>query len=155
MDEDSHCRRQVVNTMEIAFDEGAEVPQAGVDLLEGLGQVILVLRGLLAFGVVQPRAAESGQVFIVGAGPVAAVDPVGEGLIHRGQRRYDPRGRVCVLDVVAQVLELFFLRVEVRLEIGVSEHGFDTGVEVVVLHELVVEVERDGKPVGDSALREA
>ena len=30
MDEDSHCRRQVVNAMKVAFDEGAEVPQAGV-----------------------------------------------------------------------------------------------------------------------------
>ena len=75
--------------------------------------------------------------------------------MHRGQRRGDPGGRVRVLDRLAQLLELVLLGVEVRLEIGARQQGLDAGVEIVELHELVVEVERDRKPVGHGPRRKA
>ena len=153
MHQDPHRGRQVIDAVEVAFGEGAEVPQAGVHLLEGFGEVLLVLLVLLGLGVVQSRAVKAGKVLVVGAGPVAAIDPLGKRLIHLGQRRDYPLGRLGILNVLAQLFEFGFLGVEVRLEIEVRQHGFDASVKAVVLHELVIEIERDGEPAGDRPLQ--
>ena len=74
--------------------------------------------------------------------------------MHGGQRVEDPLGRVRVLDVVAQVVEQVVLDVEVRLETLVGQHLLDPVMEPVGPHELVVEMEWDGKSVGHGAFRE-
>ena len=104
---------------------------------------------------VQPRAAEAGQVLVVGAGPVAQRLPLGVGGVHALERFDDPLGRLPFLDLLAQLLELVLLGVEVRLEVRVGQHLLDVVVEAVVLHELVVEVERHREPVGHGPVREA
>ena len=149
MHQHPHLGRQVIDAIKVAFGEGAEVPQAGEHPLEGLVDAILLgLLGILGLGVVQPRAVETRQIFVVGAGPVAQGLPFGKRRVHRGQRVDDPLGRVRVLDVVAQIVEHVILSFEVRLEILVGQHGFDAGIEIVGLHELVIEIERDREPVG-------
>ena len=61
MHQHSHRRREVVDPVELALGEGAEVPHAGEDLLERLvDPVLLRLTRLLSLGVVKPRAAEAG-----------------------------------------------------------------------------------------------
>ena len=155
VDEDGHGRGEVVDAVELALGEGAEVPEAGVHLLEGLGEVILVLARFLALGVVEPRPVEARQVLVVGAGAVTTVDALIERLIHFDDRIDDPLRGLSLLDGLAQILELLLLLVEVRLEKGLRQHVPDVVVEAVVLHELVVEIEGDGEAVGDRPLRKA
>ena len=69
--------------------------------------------------------------------------------MHLGQGVDDPLGRGRVLDSVAQIVEHIVLDLEVRLEVGVSQHGSNAGIEIVGLHELVVEIKRYRKPVGN------
>ena len=72
MHQHPHLGRHVIDAMEIAFGEGAEGPQAGEHPLEGLVDAVLHrLIGVLGLGVVQTRAVEPRQVFVVGARPVA------------------------------------------------------------------------------------
>ena len=72
--------------------------------------------------------------------------------MHLLQGLGHPLWRVGVFDGVAQLLELFLLDIEVRLEPWVGEHGFDAGGEPVLLHEPVIEGERHREPVGDGAV---
>ena len=59
-------------------------------------------------------------------------------MIHSGALR--------ILDVVAQIIEHVILGFEVRLEIFVGQHVFQCRViEIVGLHELVVEIERESR----------
>ena len=153
--QDPHRGRQVVDAVEVAFDEGAEVPETGVHLLEGLGEILLVLARLLALGVVETGPAEPRQILVVGAGAVAPVDALGERLIHLDNRIDDPLRGLGILDGLAQLVELLLLVGEVRLEARLCQHGFDAGVEVVVLHEFVVKIEGDREPVGDGPVRKA
>ena len=74
--------------------------------------------------------------------------------MHRGQRGLYPVRRLRLLDLFAQLLELVHLGVVVGLEVGVGQHLLDIVVELFVLHELVVEVERHGEPVRDGPRRE-
>ena len=148
VDQDAHRGRQVINAMKVALGEGAEGPQTGEHLFQRLGQVILVFVRLLALRVVKPRTVEPGQIFVVGAGSVAPMDARAERFVQRCDRRDDPFWRLCVLDVIAQFLERIHLCIEARLEIFISQHGLDAGIEIIGLHELVVEVERYRKPVG-------
>ena len=70
MHEHPHRGFLVVDAVEVAFGERPEVPQAGVHLLEGLGEVVLVFTGLLALGVVQSRAIVFWPAFPVGSGRI-------------------------------------------------------------------------------------
>ena len=112
MHQHPHLCRQVIDAMELPFGEGAEGPQAGEHLFEGFGEGLLV--GMLGLGVVQPRAVEPGQVFVVGARPIAQGLPFGKRRVHGGQGVDDPLRGLCILDVVAQVIEHVILGVEVR-----------------------------------------
>ena len=108
-----------------------------------------VSSGMLGLGVVQARAVEPRQIFVVGARPVAQGLPFGICRVHGGQGIDDPLRRLRVLDVVAQIIKPVILDLEVRLEVLVCQHGFNAGIEIVGLHELVVEIKRDRKPVGN------
>ena len=55
----------MVDPVERTLLKGAEVPQAGVDLLDRFLEVPLVR--VMRERVVQARAAEAGEVFVVGA----------------------------------------------------------------------------------------
>ena len=152
MHQDPHRGLQVVDAMEVAFRECAEVPQAGVHLFEGFGDAIFLgLVGMLGLGVVQARAVEPRQIFVVGARPITQRGLHGKRRVHRGQRRGHPLGRRRGLDGFAQLLELGLLGVEVRLKIGVGQHLVDVVIEPAVGHELVVEIERHREPVGDGS----
>ena len=154
MDQHPHRRRQVIDAMEVAFDEGAEVPQAGPHLFEGFGNAILLgLLGMLGLRGVEPRPVEPRQVFVVGARPVAQGLPFGICRVHGGQGVDDPLGCLRILDVVAQIIEHVILDLEVRLEVFVCQHGSNAGIEVVGFHELVVEIEWDRESVGDGPRR--
>ena len=98
MDQDAHRGGPMIDAIKVAFDEGAEVPQAGVHFLERLGKVIRVLNGPLALRVIKPRTVEPGQVLVVSAGTVTPVDARGEPLIHLHDRVNDPLGGLRVLD---------------------------------------------------------
>ena len=68
----AHDYGGVVNPMEVPFQEGTVVPQAGPDLLDGLvdaffGRLVRVL----GLGRIQTGSAEGGQVFVIGAGTIA------------------------------------------------------------------------------------
>ena len=102
MHQHAHGRGQVVDAVELPFREGAEVPQAGVGLLQGLvDPVFHGLAGLLGLGVVEAGAVEARQVLVVGAGPVAQRLPLRVRRVHRGQRVDDPLGRVGAPDLLA------------------------------------------------------
>ena len=103
MHQHPHLGRQVIDAIKVAFGEGAEVPQAGVHLLEGLIDAVLIgLVGMLGLGVVQPRAVEPGQILVVGAGPVAQGLPFGICRVHCGQGVDDPLWGLRVFDGFAQ-----------------------------------------------------
>jgi hypothetical protein len=55
----------VINAIELAFLHGPEIPEAGENLLDGLGKMSFV--GSMGAGIVKPRSTESRQVFVVGA----------------------------------------------------------------------------------------
>ena len=79
MDQHGHRGVQVIDAMEVAFGERAEVPEAGVDLPDALAHVAFI--GMLRARVVEARAAEAGQVFVVGAGAAADRCSHGEGFL--------------------------------------------------------------------------
>ena len=133
--------------------------RAGERLLEGLGYVLPVLTRLLTLGVVQSGAVESGQVLVVGAGAIPAVQSLAElriePRVHVPDGLKHPVRHVHVLDVPPERPEHIPLDTQVRLEFRVSEHGPDTLMEPVVLHELVVETERDGETARDRTWAES
>ena len=70
--EDAHEHGGVVNPVEVAFQKGAVIPQAGPDALDGLVDAVFGgLVRILGLGTVQSGAIEGRQVFIVRAGSVA------------------------------------------------------------------------------------
>ena len=174
----THRGGQMVDSMILTLDKSAEVPEAGEDLLHGfVDTLVLGLTLLLGVGVVQPCAAETRQILVVGAGAVAQRAPLRGYLgVHGGQRVDHPLRTFGFLDHFPEVIQHLILDLEVRLESGMNQDRLD-GVNQLraggqresvlfgalaftehllrgqggVVHELVVEVERDGEPLGHRA----
>ena len=154
VDQHAHGRGEMVDAIEVTLLIGPIRPQARPDLFHALGHVSLV--GMVRVGIVQTRAVELGQVFIVGAG-TASQRRVGVELfmqvleaLHHPHRQY------------ALLADLFSKRVQgghpvrrVRLEIWILDHELRHRVQVVVLHEGIVKIEGHGKSRGGHARRQA
>ena len=85
MHQHSHRCRHVIDAMEFAFGERAEVPQAGIHLFERLGDAVLLgLVGMLGFGVVEASAVKPG------AGPRCRCWTGSETRSQQGRTRASP-----------------------------------------------------------------
>ena len=153
MDEHGHRGTQMIDAVEVAFGEGAEVPEARVDLPDALAHVSFV--GMLGARVVEARAAEAEQVLVVGAGAAADRGSRGKRLLQHSESVEHPARHFAVADSAAQVAQRLRLDFESGSKLGIREHGFSIGVEAVELHELVIEVKGNGEAVRYGAGRQA
>ena len=153
MNENSHRRRQVVDSVERPLLESAEVPQARVDLLHGFRDVPLVR--VVGVGVVQARAAESRQVLVVGAGAKTDRLGLGKAALQFRQRRRHPVRHRALTDLAPEFLQPLLSLVGVGRELGFLDHRRCLGVEIVEAHEFVVETERHGEAFRNRSARKA
>ena len=65
MHQDAHGRGHVIDAVEIALIEGAQVPQAGPNLFDRCPDVALVRA--VCVRIVEPRARKPNQIFVIGA----------------------------------------------------------------------------------------
>ena len=153
MHQHAHGRRRVIHAVVVALQERPVVPQARPHRLYRLVDAVFCrLVGILGLGRVQPGPVEGGQVLVVGAGAVAQRRSLRIRAVHLFEGLDDPVGRGRLLDLLAQLLEFLLLLAVVRLEVRVGQHLGHIVVQVVGLHEFVVEVERHREPLGHGPL---
>ena len=74
--------------------------------------------------------------------------------MHDLQRIHHPWGHWRISDVITKVPQAVFSKVNVVNEGWVVDHDFSFLIEVIVLHEFIVEVERNPKTIWDSSFWE-
>ena len=152
MTQHAHGGHQVVHPIKVTFLVRSEIPHAGIHLLDGFGDVPFV--GVLGFGGVQTCTAETGQIFVVRAGPAPDRGSCGERIVHGLKGIHHPRGHWRFLDVVPKVSQAVFSKVNVVDEGGIVDHDFRFNIEVVVVHKLIVEIEWHSKAIRDGSFWE-
>ena len=151
MAQHTHGGHQVVHPVKVTFLVRSEIPHAGIHLLDGFGNV--PFGGVLGFGGVQTCTTEAGQIFVVRAGPATDRGPCGKRIVHGLESIHHPRGHRGFLDVISKVSQTVFSKVHVVDEGGIVHHDFRFLIEVVVMHKLIVEIERHTKAIRDNSFR--
>ena len=67
--------------------------------------------------------------------------------MHGLQSIHHPRGHRSILDVVSEVAQAIFAEIDVIDEGRVVDHDFNFFIEVIVLHEFVVEIKRNSESI--------
>ncbi len=113
----------------------------------------MALFGVLGFGGVKSCSAESRQVFVVRARSATHWGTHRKGVVHGLQCIHHPWRHRSVFDVVPEVPQTIFAKVEIIDEGRIIDHDFGFFVEVIVLHEFVIEVKRNSKSIRYRAFR--